>query len=41
LTKGGITRRLYAAIRAEDREKPFMQELLGMAAKEARKLQAV
>lgn len=41
LTKGGITRRLYAAIRSEDREKPFMRELLGLAGVEARKLQSV
>jgi LysR family transcriptional regulator for metE and metH len=39
LTKEGITRRLYAAIRAEDREKPFMQELIRLAKVEARKLQ--
>lgn len=41
LTKGGITRRLYAAIRTEDRGKPFMEELLKLARVEARKLQAV
>lgn len=41
LTKDGITRRLYAAIRSEDRKKPFMQELLGLAGQEARKLQSV
>ena len=40
LTKKGITRRLYAAIRSEDREKPFMRELLALAGVEARKLQA-
>lgn len=39
LTKSGITRSLYAAIRAEDREKPFMQELIRLAKVEARKLQ--
>lgn len=39
LTRDGITRRLYAAIRAEDREKPFMQELIRLAKVEARKLQ--
>ncbi|OED49782.1 XRE family transcriptional regulator [Rhodobacteraceae bacterium (ex Bugula neritina AB1)] len=39
LTKSGITRRLYAAIRADDREKPFMQELIRLAKVEARKLQ--
>ncbi|WP_264210122.1 LysR family transcriptional regulator [Leisingera thetidis] len=41
LTKSGITRRLYAAIRAEDREKPYMQELIRLAKVEARKLQQV
>jgi len=39
LTKSGITRSLYAAIRAEDREKPYMQELIRLAKVEARKLQ--
>lgn len=39
LTKSGITRRLYAAIRSEDREKPYMQELIRLAKVEARKLQ--
>ncbi|MBY6135070.1 LysR family transcriptional regulator [Leisingera sp. XS_AS12] len=39
LTKEGITRRLYAAIRSEDRDKPFMQELIRLAKVEARKLQ--
>ena len=41
LTAQGITRRLYAAIRTDDRDKPYMQELLGLAGVEARKLQAV
>ncbi|WP_027259366.1 MULTISPECIES: LysR family transcriptional regulator [Leisingera] len=41
LTKSGITRRLYAAIRTEDREKPYMQELIRLAKVEARKLQHV
>ncbi|UWQ30099.1 LysR family transcriptional regulator [Leisingera sp. M527] len=41
LTKSGITRRLYAAIRAEDRGKPYMQELIRLAKVEARKLQHV
>ena len=40
LTEKGIMRRLYAAIRSEDREKPFMKELIGLARTEARKLQA-
>ena len=41
LTKSGITRRLYAAIRTEDREKPYMQELIRLAKVEARKLHHV
>ncbi len=40
LTKEGITRRLYAAVRSEDLEKPYVQELVGLARIEARKLQA-
>jgi LysR family transcriptional regulator for metE and metH len=40
LTKEGITRRLYAAVRTEDLEKPFVQELVKLAREEARKLQA-
>ncbi|WP_299944220.1 LysR family transcriptional regulator [uncultured Ruegeria sp.] len=39
LTKDGITRRLYAAVRSEDLEKPFVQELVNLARTEARKLQ--
>ncbi len=39
LTKSGITRSLYAAVRSEDREKPYMQELIRLAKVEARKLQ--
>ncbi|NIZ15674.1 LysR family transcriptional regulator [Phaeobacter sp. HF9A] len=39
LTEAGITRRLYAAIRSDDQEKPFMQELIRLARIEARKLQ--
>lgn len=39
LTKDGITRRLYAAVRSEDLEKPFVQELVKLAREEARKLQ--
>ncbi|MCV3272572.1 LysR family transcriptional regulator [Roseobacter sinensis] len=41
LTKDGITRRLYAAVRTDDLQKPFMQQLLEFAGEEARKLQAV
>ncbi len=40
LTKEGITRRLYAAVRTEDLEKPFVQELVKLARDEAQKLQA-
>ena len=39
LTKDGITRRLYAAVRSEERGKPYMQELIRLAKVEARKLQ--
>ena len=41
LTSTGITRRLYAAVRQDDLDKPFMQQLLKLAGEEARKLQAV
>ncbi|SLN21859.1 LysR family transcriptional regulator [Ruegeria meonggei] len=40
LTKDGITRRLYAAVRTDDLEKPFVQELIKLAETEARKLQS-
>ncbi|TDK49679.1 LysR family transcriptional regulator [Antarcticimicrobium luteum] len=40
LTKDGITRRLYAAVRSEDRDKPFVRELISLARQEARRLQA-
>ena len=39
LTKKGITRTLYAAVRVEDRDKPFMQKLIALARTEARRLQ--
>ena len=39
LTAAGITRHLYAAIRTEDRDKPFMQDLIRLAGQEARRLQ--
>ncbi|WP_420587219.1 LysR family transcriptional regulator [Ruegeria sp.] len=39
LTKDGITRGLYAAVRTEDLEKPYVQELIELAGTEARKLQ--
>lgn len=41
LTKKGLTRRLYAAVRTEDRDKPYMEKLIALARTEARKLQAV
>ena len=40
LTRSGITRRLYAAVRTEDAEKPYMKRLIELARLEARKLQA-
>ena len=40
LTKDGITRRLYAAVRSNDLEKPFVRELVKLARLEAHKLQA-
>jgi len=40
LTEDGITRRLYAAVRSEDRTKPYMADLIRLARVEARKLQA-
>ena len=40
LTEDGITRRLYAAVRGEDRTKPYMADLIRLARVEARKLQA-
>ncbi|WP_170376074.1 LysR family transcriptional regulator [Ruegeria atlantica] len=40
LTENGITRTLYAAVRSEDLEKPYVQELIELAGIEARKLQA-
>ncbi len=39
LTAQGITRRLYAAVRSEDLEKPYMQKLIALAGQEARRLQ--
>ncbi len=41
LTSQGITRKLYAAVRRDDLEKPFMAELLQLAGQEARKLQSI
>lgn len=39
LTKDGITRRLYAATRAEDTSRPYMAHLIRLARQEAVKLQ--
>ena len=39
LTATGITRRLYAATRTEDVEKPYMAHVLGLARSEPVKLQ--
>ncbi len=41
LTKGGITRRLYAATRSQDTSLPFMAHLIRLARQEAVKLQRV
>ena len=40
LTKGGVTRRLYAATRSEDTALPFMAHLIRLAKQEAVKLQS-
>ena len=40
LTKAGLTRRLYAAVRSVDLRHDYMQELISLARQEARKLQA-
>ncbi|MEP2531975.1 LysR family transcriptional regulator [Shimia sp.] len=40
LTENGVTRQLYAATRDGDLKKPFMQDLIALAGKEARRLQA-
>jgi LysR family transcriptional regulator for metE and metH len=41
LTKTGLTRQLYAAVRSDDRDKPYMKTLIALARVEARKLQKV
>ncbi|WP_299042957.1 LysR family transcriptional regulator [uncultured Tateyamaria sp.] len=41
LTRDGLTRRLYAAVRDDDLGKPYMDKLIELARVEARKLQAV
>ncbi|MCV6584326.1 MAG: LysR family transcriptional regulator [Marinibacterium sp.] len=40
LTKDGITRRLYAAVRSDDCDKPYVKRLIDLARSEARRLQA-
>ncbi|MGP6088012.1 LysR family transcriptional regulator [Antarctobacter jejuensis] len=40
LTEQGLTRRMYAAVRTEDLEKPYMKLLISLAGEEARRLQA-
>ncbi|SEO92842.1 LysR family transcriptional regulator, regulator for metE and metH [Salinihabitans flavidus] len=40
LTPAGLTRRLYAAVRRDDRDKPYMTDLLGLARREAERMQA-
>ncbi len=40
LTAAGLTRRLYAATRSEDRVKPYMADLIGLARDEAARMQA-
>ncbi len=40
LTPNGLTRQLFAATRDEDLAKPYMQDLIQMAGKEAQRLQA-
>ncbi|MBN9886497.1 LysR family transcriptional regulator [Salipiger abyssi] len=40
LTEHGLTRRLYAAARSEDLEKPYMRDLVRLAGEEARRLQS-
>jgi LysR family transcriptional regulator for metE and metH len=41
LTAQGITRRLYAATRSDDLDKPFMAELIKLAGQEAQRLQSL
>ncbi|MFW2587716.1 LysR family transcriptional regulator [Sagittula sp. SSi028] len=40
ITEEGLTRRLYAAVRREDLDKPYMQKLIALAGQEARRLQS-
>lgn len=39
LTKAGLSRGLFAAVRSVDREKPYMADLIRLAGQEARRLQ--
>lgn len=39
LTKDGITRRLYAAVRSDDMQRDYMKQLVNFARQEARRLQ--
>ncbi len=39
LTKFGLTRRLFAAVRTDDMDKPFVQQLIRLAGQEAKRLQ--
>jgi LysR family transcriptional regulator for metE and metH len=41
LTATGLTRSLYAAVRTEDAQKPYMKELITLATREAWRLQAM
>ncbi|MEO9778102.1 MAG: LysR family transcriptional regulator [Sedimentitalea sp.] len=41
LSEKGVTRRLYAAVRSDEMNKPFMRDLIDLARVEARKLQSV
>ena len=41
LTAQGITRRMYAAIRTDDAEKPFMKDWIGLASETSERLQNV
>jgi LysR family transcriptional regulator for metE and metH len=40
LTKTGLTRRLYAATRSDDLQKPFVRDLITLAGTEAKRLQS-
>ncbi|SFA85261.1 LysR family transcriptional regulator, regulator for metE and metH [Poseidonocella pacifica] len=40
LTKAGLVRQLYAAVRTDEQDKPYMRDLIRLAGEEARRLQA-